>query len=156
MRVKKLLSWLVIALVLFVVGGLVALGVSSGRDRPGGWLTERLGACADSPNCVSSRDDRAGHRVDPIAFVGDPDAAFRRAAEAVAAFGRTEIVLDEPGYLHAECRTAIFRFVDDLELELDRDRAVIHVRSASRVGKSDLGANLSRVDRLKAAIDGSP
>jgi uncharacterized protein (DUF1499 family) len=68
---------------------------------------------------------------------------------------RTRIRRDESGYLHAECQSRLFRFTDDLELRLDAARGVIHVRSASRVGHSDLGANRKRVEALRRAVEES-
>jgi uncharacterized protein (DUF1499 family) len=78
--------------------------------------------------------------------------AWRAAREAVAALPRTRIVAESEGYLHAECRSALFRFVDDLELHLRADAGRIAVRSASRVGRSDLGVNRRRVEDLRAAL----
>ncbi|MCA8941395.1 MAG: DUF1499 domain-containing protein, partial [Planctomycetes bacterium] len=49
-----------------------------------------------------------------------------------------------------ECTTAVWRFVDDLELLLDDERSVIDVRSASRVGEFDFGANRGRVETLRS------
>ncbi len=138
---------------------LVLLGLASRRPREEGWVTERLGACPKSPNCVSSRDARPSFRVEPLAVDGPPEAAFHRATEVVRALPRTRIVTEEPGYLHAECASALFRFVDDLELELEVDAdsgsGVIHVRSASRIGHTDLGANRRRVERIRAALSPS-
>jgi uncharacterized protein (DUF1499 family) len=62
------------------------------------------------------------------------------------------IVTDSAGYLHAECESAVFGFVDDLELHLRPDEGVIAVRSASRLGYSDVGANRRRVERLRAML----
>jgi uncharacterized protein (DUF1499 family) len=70
----------------------------------------------------------------------------------VAALPRTRIVADTGSYLHAECRSALFGFVDDLELQLRPDRSLIAVRSASRVGYSDLGANRRRVEELRSEL----
>ena len=111
-----------------------------------------MAACPSSPNCVSSRAPDDAHRVEPLAMAGDPAAAFERAVEAVRALPRTTVVTEEAGYLHAECRSRLFRFIDDLELELDADAGVIQVRSASRVGHSDLGVNRRRVEALRAAL----
>ena len=57
-------------------------------------------------------------------------------------------------YIHAEFTSLVFRFVDDLELLLDSEAGVIHVRSASRVGRSDLGANRRRVEDLRRRLGG--
>jgi uncharacterized protein (DUF1499 family) len=58
------------------------------------------------------------------------------------------------GYLRATFTTRVFRFVDDLELRIDERNGLIQVRSASRVGFSDMGLNRKRVENLRAAFDG--
>lgn len=111
-----------------------------------------LRACPSSPNCVSSDARDAGHRIDPIRIVGPPEEAFEAARRVVAGWPRSEVVRDEPDFLHVECTSAVMRFVDDLELLLRSDRAEIAVRSASRVGYSDLGVNRRRVERLREEL----
>jgi len=66
---------------------------------------------------------------------------------------RTQIVKEEGDYLHAECRSLIFRFVDDLEFYLDRRGKKIHVRSASRTGTYDWGVNRRRVEAIRKAFE---
>jgi uncharacterized protein (DUF1499 family) len=65
---------------------------------------------------------------------------------------RTAIVTETGDYLHAECRSAMLGFVDDLELHLRPGAGIIAVRSASRTGRSDFGVNRSRVEDLRAAL----
>ena len=73
--------------------------------------------------------------------------------EAVASLPRTEIFTLRPGYLHAESTSRIFRFVDDVEVYLDAARGELVVRSASRVGRSDMGVNGQRVQALTAELE---
>src|SRR6185369_17745465 len=101
---------------------------------------ERLDPCPSTPNCCCSQDPDSGHFVEPFRFSGDVATARADLVRAVASLPRTRIVLDEPLRLRAECRSLLFRFVDDLELLIVPD-GVIHVRSASRVGHSDFGVN---------------
>lgn len=114
----------------------------------------RLAPCPTSPNCVSSdaRDD--AHRVEPLWLAAPADAAWRDAEQAVAELPRTRIVERSQGYLHAECRSALFGFVDDLELQLRASDGLIAVRSASRVGHGDMGVNRRRVEALRAELAG--
>lgn len=109
----------------------------------------RLAPCPSSPNCVSSQAEDASHRVAPLEFEGSAGEAWQAALAATASLDRTRIVTDTGQYLHAESRSRIFGFVDDLELLLDAREKVIHVRSASRTGYSDLGVNRSRVQTLR-------
>jgi len=67
---------------------------------------------------------------------------------------RTRIVKEEGGYLHAEVRSFLFRFVDDIEFLIDTEQSLIHVRSASRTGHSDFGVNRRRVEHVRKAFAG--
>ena len=60
------------------------------------------------------------------------------------------IVKEEPGYLYAQCTTRLMKYVDDLEFWADPAAGVLQVRSASRVGRSDLGVNRARVEAIRA------
>lgn len=113
---------------------------------------QALAPCPRSPNCVSSQASDAGHRVEPLALRVPSDAAWTAAKRAVQAMPRTRIVDERPGYLRAEATSLLFRFVDDLELALAEDGGRLDVRSASRVGYSDLGANRKRVEALRKAL----
>lgn len=114
--------------------------------------TRSLAPCPDRPNCVSTLAPDAAHRVEPFRLRGDPAVAWSAAREAVAALPRTRIVESETGYLRAEATSRLFRFVDDLELLLVPEARRIDVRSASRVGYSDLGVNRARVESLREAL----
>lgn len=60
-----------------------------------------------------------------------------------------QVIREESGYLHAVFRSRVFRFIDDLELRLDREQGAIHLRSAARSGYSDLGVNRKRAEQLQ-------
>jgi len=112
-----------------------------------------LRPCPDTPNCVHTGlrhpDGTGGMRL-----VGDlprPE-LMRRLREVVESMPRTTVVEETDGYIHAEARTLVFRFVDDLELLVGPDGELV-VRSASRVGRSDLGVNERRVERLRERLE---
>ena len=67
----------------------------------------------------------------------------------IASLPRTQVVSHTNEYIHAECTSLIFRFVDDVEFLLDEEKYLIHVRSASRVGYSDLGVNRKRIETIR-------
>jgi uncharacterized protein (DUF1499 family) len=92
------------------------------------------------------------HRIEAFVLAGDAARAWPALRAAVAALPRTRIVEETTGYLHAECRSALLGFVDDLELELRAAEGRVAVRSASRSGWSDLGVNRRRVEGLRAAL----
>ena len=91
-------------------------------------------------------------RMSPLRLTAPPQQAWAAARESVLALPRTRIVTLRDDYLHAECRSAWLGFVDDLELHLRAGDGVIAVRSASRLGYSDLGVNRARVESLREAL----
>lgn len=112
----------------------------------------RLAPCPASPNCVSSDAADPSKRVDPLRLRVDAERAWEILQGVLAGMPRTSIVRRGDDYLHAEARTLIFRFVDDVEFHLRPSEGVIAVRSASRVGYSDLGVNRRRVDEIRDAL----
>ncbi len=112
----------------------------------------RLSPCPPKPNCVCSDDSAGGHAVTPFALSAPPAQAWAAARNAVLALPRTRIVAEQPDYLHAECTSAVFGFVDDLELHLRAADGIIALRSASRLGYRDFGVNRKRVERLRVAL----
>jgi uncharacterized protein (DUF1499 family) len=111
-----------------------------------------LAPCPSSPNCVSSDAGDAAHRVPAFELAAPAPDAWRAARLAVAGLPRTRIVTETPDYLRAECASALFGFVDDLELQLRPAEGRIAVRSASRLGHGDLGVNRRRVEGLRSAL----
>lgn len=146
-------SQLVRAAALSILLSPFVLGACSGRAPDNlGIKSNMLAPCPKSPNCVSSRSEDEEHRVEPFALSSSPEISWSRLKEVVQAQPRAEIVQKTDNYLHAEFRSRWFRFVDDVEFYLDPDQKVIHLRSASRIGYSDLGANRKRVEALRAAF----
>lgn len=132
-----------------IMGMLAVLLAACAGERPKnlGVRDNRLAACPASPNCVSSQVTDEQHRIAPLAFGGDADAAFARLKRVLQQRSDTTIIEEQPGYLRAELRTRLF--VDDGEFLLDRAGRVIQVRSASRLGYSDLGKNRSRMEEIR-------
>ena len=111
-----------------------------------------LPACPDKPNCVSSQARNVEHSIEPFAFSDSVQDAKRRLRAALATEQRMTVIKDQDTYLHAEARSRVFRFVDDVEFLIDPEHKLIHVRSASRSGYSDLGVNRRRVERIRQAF----
>lgn len=145
---------LVILILIPVVGAaaLALLSLTARKPDNLGATDGRLAPCPETPNCVSSQATDAAHRMDPIPFDGDPDAALTRLKAVLAGMPRTVVVEERGDYLRAECTSLVFRFVDDVEFVVDRDKKVIDFRSASRVGRSDLGANRKRMEEIRKAF----
>jgi uncharacterized protein (DUF1499 family) len=108
----------------------------------------RLAPCKRSPNCVSSQADPADrqHYIAPLAFAGTL-AELRRAIERLP---RVAVIAETSEYLYAEFRTPLLRFVDDVEFM--KAGSVVHVRSASRLGRRDFGVNRRRVEEIRALL----
>ena len=116
-------------------------------------VTERLSPCPDSPNCVSSQADDEQHAIDPIVFSGDPSRAWSQLKATLQLQKRTTVIEEGNFYLHAEVRSLVFRFVDDIEFILVPEQSLIHVRSASRTGYSDFGVNRRRVEAIRQSFE---
>jgi uncharacterized protein (DUF1499 family) len=97
---------------------------------------------------VSTEATDRRHAIPPIPFRGTPEAAQAHARQALLQEPRTRITLESPGYLRAESRSRVFRFVDDVEVVVDGSARVIRFRSASRVGRGDMGVNRKRMERF--------
>jgi uncharacterized protein (DUF1499 family) len=94
--------------------------------------------------------------MDPIPYTGSLDEARARLLGVLRDYPRTRIVSDpglEPHYLKAECRSQVFRFVDDVEFVFDDGAKQIHFRSASRLGFRDFGVNRNRMEEIRAAFE---
>ena len=113
-----------------------------------------LSSCPDSPNCVSSLASDAKHYVAPLQYKGDLNEAGELLRAILRSMQRMRIVVDEPTYIHAEFTSALFRFVDDVEFLFAEPEKIIHVRSASRVGYYDFGANHNRIERIRNVLSG--
>ena len=103
--------------------------------------------CPHSPNCVSSQATDERHRIAPLTFADEPQAAWARLRTVLTGRADAALIEEQPGYLRLELRTTLF--VDDAEFLLDPVNRVIHVRSASRLGYSDLGKNRSRMEEIR-------
>lgn len=123
------------------------------RPKNLGVIGGRLSPCRSTPNCVSSQADPTDkeHYIAPIPFQGDAIAAVRKAVESMP---RSRVISADSHYLYAEFRSALLHYVDDVEFHYDGK--VIHVRSASRLGRRDFGVNRTRVEELRRRIRTSP
>jgi uncharacterized protein (DUF1499 family) len=126
------------------------LGVRDGRLKPP----------APTPNSVSSQAElypnhpqQAFASIKPLKFSGDADKAMKRLVELVRGMDRTVIVAEEPEYLYAQSTTALLKFTDDVEFAMDREAHIIHVRSASRIGRKDFNVNRARIEAIRAQFE---
>jgi len=119
---------------------------------PLGLKEGRLLPCPNSPNCISSQanpHDKV-HYLPPIEFTGSTEQAKNALLEVLHSQTHSSVVENDGNYIRSEFRSQIFGFVDDVEFLIDPETKVIHFRSASRVGHSDLGANRMRMEKLRS------
>lgn len=119
------------------------LGVQSGKLAP----------CPKTPNCVSSQSQDPQHRIEPLSYNSTPTEAMAKLKIVIENQERTKIITETENYLYAEFTSALMGFVDDVEFLLDDSNKVIHIRSASRLGKSDLGVNRKRIETIRATMN---
>jgi len=117
------------------------LGAEDGALKP----------CPETPNCVSTQAKKSDteHRMEPIAYVGGKGDAKAAIMETIEESSRASILENGESYVRAEFTSRIFRFVDDVEFYIDEEERLIHFRSASRIGSSDMGANRERMTELR-------
>jgi uncharacterized protein (DUF1499 family) len=127
---------------------------SGSRPATLGIQNGQLTACPDSPNCVSSQAPASDteHSIAPIAYTGTAAEAIAKLKSLIQGQERTKIVESSDNYLYAEFASKLMGFVDDVEFYADDSAKVIQVRSASRLGKSDLGVNRKRVEEIRSMM----
>ncbi|MEZ4332014.1 MAG: DUF1499 domain-containing protein [Myxococcota bacterium] len=132
----------------------VAAGLGCAGSMPDALAdgTVRFDPCPASPNCVSSDADDARHAIAPLAIRGDVDVCWSRLVAWLEAQPRVEIVRREEDYLQAVFTTRLMRYRDDVEFALDRTAHRIRVRSASRIGYGDMGANRARIESIRRVL----
>jgi uncharacterized protein (DUF1499 family) len=123
----------------------VAAGTASSADK--------FRPCPESPNCVSSLSKDEKHFIKPFVYSGSFETARQKLIGALKNSRGVRMVTIEKAYLHAEFRSLIFRFVDDVEFYFPDGEPVIHVKSASRTGYYDFGVNRRRLERLRSAFE---
>ena len=161
MRLFVTLASVIIALIalLFIAGmsGLLRgqppsdLGLRDGKLKPPSKTDNSVSSQADS---YPDHPQRTYSQIAPLSYNGDGTAAMARLTELLAGWPRTHLVKNEPRYLYAECSTRVLGFTDDVEFALDPAAGVIHVRSASRIGRKDFGVNRERIEQIRAAFKG--
>ena len=127
---------------IFSASAFAAIGLDNGNLSP----------CSTSPNCVVSQNGDEEHTIDPISYKGDRAKAKETLLKVLSVVPRTEVIENTENYIHTESTSRLFKFVDDAEFYLPENENVIEVRSASRVGESDLGVNRRRIEQIRFAM----
>lgn len=151
------------ALILLTLGGVAAFFVLR-------WLVERasplpdnlgvengrLAACPNSPNCVSTQATDDEHSIAPMEYTMDTAAAHATILAILQDDPHFTIITNEPTYIHAEARTNLWQFIDDVEFFFDEADSLIHFRSASRLGYGDGGTNRQRIEKIRTKFQTEP
>ncbi len=151
MGALKLVLYLALALVLLIGVAFAVMSALSRQQTPPALVDGRLSDCPATPNCVCSEDPRANAYIEPLKFTQTPDAAWQQLKQVIAQSGG-RIEVEGAGYLRAVYTSRVFRFIDDVEFRLDAAGQAIQVRSAARSGRSDLGVNRTRIERLRTLL----
>jgi uncharacterized protein (DUF1499 family) len=125
------------------------LGHSSKSGQPPGLVSGTLAPCPDQPNCVSSEaGEDASHHIAPLDYSAtSPEEAWAEIQQVIKELGG-EVTIANDEYIAATFSSSLFRFIDDVECRLDAPKDQIQIRSASRVGHSDLGVNRKRAESI--------
>ena len=141
---------IILVCIIFVLFILTKIGTFSGtRPLNLGVINGRLQQCPGTPNCVSTFAEDKEHGIQPLPLTGSLIQEQDNLLSVIKSFSRTNIVVNEPGYIYLEFRTAIMRYTDDVEFMFDERAGYIHFRSASRLGMSDLGLNRRRMEQIR-------
>jgi uncharacterized protein (DUF1499 family) len=157
-----IIKWGFIVIALVVITGLLAgqLGLLKGTPPTDlGVHDGKLKPPSNTPNSISSQaslypdhPQRTYADIAPLPMKGNAGATLDRIAGIIEAMDGAKIVKREPGYLYAQFTTRLMKYVDDAEFWFDPDTEVIQVRSASRLGKSDLGVNRERIEFIRQKL----
>ena len=145
------MKWFIYAVVtLVVIMGvvLIAYSVASRKQPELGLQNGQLRPCPATPNCVCSEHQVESAYVEPLTYTTTAEQAWAKIKQMISDTGGS-VIEEEADYLRAVYETPLLRYVDDVELRHDKKNQQIHIRSASRVGTSDMGANRKRVEKIR-------
>jgi uncharacterized protein (DUF1499 family) len=124
---------------------------SGSRPTNLGLHNDHFTECPSTPNCVNSFSSDSTHAIAPLK-PANIEKAFADLKQVIESQPRTKIIESTENYLYAEFTSKIMGFVDDVEFYLDKADKAIQVRSASRLGESDLGVNRQRVESIRTQL----
>ena len=143
---KNLIIYLIILLFFFVA----VLKTFAIKPKDLGVKNGKFKSCPTTPNCVSTQADSNDqqHYISPLTYNTTKDEVMKKLVEIINSLERTKIIEQTDNYLHVEFTSKIMKYVDDVEFYIDDENKIIHFRSASRVGYSDLGVNRKRMEEI--------
>ena len=111
----------------------------------------KLTMCPKSPNCVTTQGPISDkiHYIKSIELECSSEDAKNKIISVISSMKRSKIIKQDKNYIHIEFKSALFKFVDDVEFFIDESGKEIHFRSASRVGYGDMGVNRKRMEKIR-------
>lgn len=148
----------IVLTIVFLLGGTIVFSgqtklLAGNKPNNLGTATGQLSACPNTPNCVNSQSSDVEHKISPLAYNSSTEDALKDIKAVIQSFKQSKIEQEKDNYIYAEFTIPVVGFVDDVEFLLDNDAKVIHVRSASRLGESDLGVNRKRIESIRAKFN---
>ena len=108
-----------------------------------------LSKMPNKPNGVSSQTDEKDKKVEALEFKENLKTSKDHIIKSIESYGNAKIVKNEKNYIYAVFTTGKMKYHDDVEFYFDESKKLIHFRSASRVGYSDMGLNRERYNKLR-------
>ncbi len=104
----------------------------------------KFSPCDPKPNCQSSFEVKGGPRYFfPIEYSGPKEKAKEKIIRILSEL-TGKVTEDNGDYIKAEFTSAIFKFIDDVEIYFG-EPGLIHLKSKSRTGYFDFGVNKRRL-----------
>jgi len=144
----KFFNYTIAALVIIIGAVLIVFSVASRKQPELGLHNGQLSPCPETPNCVCSEYQVESAFVEPLTYTTTAEQAWAKIKQVISETGGS-VIIEDADYLRVVYETPLLRYVDDVEFRQDKNLQRIHVRSASRVGESDLGVNRKRVEKIK-------
>ncbi|MFT5889708.1 MAG: hypothetical protein ACI9BO_002536 [Zhongshania sp.] len=139
---------------IFVVLFLVRVFIEGNRVPELGVRDGKLAEISSKPNNVSSQADDPNKKVATLTFKDSPAETMNALKRAVADYGGGKIAAESEDYLYVIFTTSLMRYRDDVEFWLDVENKLVHFRSSSRAGYSDMGLNRKRYDSIAELYQG--
>ena len=144
----KFFIYTIAALVIIIGAILIVFSVASRKQPELGLHNGQLSPCPETPNCVCSEYQVESAFVEPLTYTTTAEQAWAKIKQVISETGGS-VIIEDADYLRVVYETPLLRYIDDVEFRQDKNLQRIHVRSASRVGGSDLGVNRKRVEKIK-------
>lgn len=146
----KILLIILLTIVISILIYFIYLGLKSQSGTAPGLVDSKLTACSNKPNCICTEyPNQKLHYSNAINY---NELNISKITQAIQSTGGI-VSIHKDNYIAATYTSTLFKYVDDFELRFDTANKLIHIRSASRVGHSDMGANLKRIEKFKAALE---